>query len=559
MKSRLSKVGLLLAGMAVIFVGFFQNCSEFELNHIDSAVKVGEDISSNAPSPSEDGRLLRAEANAIVSYVAEPPPVQDWDKPKVGVYYFGNFSQNSYPTNNLATIPWWKGVKEFFAKTGSAYQYWKRRTPSMETSHLQPLIGYYNQTDPRVLEKHIEQAYLGGVDYFNFYWYWSASKKRPNHVDGLVSYFSASNNSKMKFMVSVYSHPWDQDLFISANDGSLVIVELFKLFSHPNYLRIGNRPVLTIGDGRGIKAGYVSDMQDIIAAIKQHAVSLRLPIPIVLAGVASVKETATSNWSHIVNRDGYQCLVPDIGGNLKGQSYDDMVNRTTGHLSHVNSFAPLSPCIASGFDERPRQDVMNPDPESIRYFNGQTADKFAQAMKNVRAWQKTKSDPVHGLMNLYAWNEWHEGGIIEPNFSQKYLYLEKVQLAYRTIPLRRYNLGVHRVTTVKLSGATLEGGWLIFNENRQGQNRRALFECRSGSSHYFVSLDAMCEGTTLVGLLGYIGTTAQSYPGGNSNLLPIYRCNNGSSHFVSSDPKCESAKTEGLLGYAFFGSVADLQ
>lgn len=558
------RLSIILAGAMAVFVIVFQNCSEFELNKVESALVTGANGDQNNAGAKESTSIaddrVGLTANSLSGQsAAEPAPVQDWDKQQVGVYYFANFSPNSYPTENPAAIPWWKGVKEFFSKTGTAYSYWMNRTPWMQTSHLQPLIGYYNQTDPKVLEKHIDQAYLGGVDYFNFYWYWSASKGRPHHVDGLTSYFSATNISKMKFMVSIYSHPWDEDLFISAGDAPLVVLEMFKLFAHPSYLRIGNRPVLTIGDGRGIKNGFVSDMQDMISILKQHAVSRGLPQPIILVGVASVKETTTSNWSHIANRDGYQCLVPDVGGNLKGQSYDDMVNRTTGFLNNVNTYAPLSPCVASNFDERPRQDVMNPDPESIRYFAGQTADKFAQAMKNVRAWQKTKSNPIHSLMNLYAWNEWHEGGIIEPNFSQKFLYLEKIQLAYKTIPLRRYNTGTHRVTTLKLSGGVLEGGWLIFNESRTGQNRRSLYECRSGANKYFVSLDKNCEGNTTIGLLGYIGATAQSYPGGNGNLLPLFRCNNGNSHFVSSDSKCEGARTEGLLGYAFFGSAADLQ
>ena len=80
---------------------------------------------------------------------------------------------------------------------------------------------------------------------------------------------------------------------------------------------------------------------------------------------------------------------------------------------------PVSPCMMQNFDERPRQDVQIKERAAVRYFVGKTDALFRQNLQAAKqfsdhAFAKDGS-PASRIIYLYAWNEWHEGGILEPN------------------------------------------------------------------------------------------------------------------------------------------------
>ncbi|GAA4983670.1 hypothetical protein HD597_000223 [Nonomuraea thailandensis] len=82
-------------------------------------------------------------------------------------------------------------------------------------------------------------------------------------------------------------------------------------------------------------------------------------------------------------------------------------------------------CAASGFDERPRFPHLIPDRTKIRYYEDQTPELFAQGLSHIRAdiADSGHISAVDNFVSIYAWNEWHEGGIIEPNAKDGCLYL----------------------------------------------------------------------------------------------------------------------------------------
>lgn len=80
---------------------------------------------------------------------------------------------------------------------------------------------------------------------------------------------------------------------------------------------------------------------------------------------------------------------------------------------------------------------------------------------------------------------------------------------------------------------------------------RPLYECTPGFGHNFLSTQVGCEGTTPLGLVGYVFTTQQ--PG----TIAMHRCRAdqaGNDHWVSASANCEGAQAnEGVLGYAWRG------
>jgi hypothetical protein len=263
------------------------------------------------------------------------------------------------------------------------------------------------------------------------------------------------------------------------------------------------------------------------------------------------------SWQNIAGSDGFQCLTPGTQNVVGGDDYDGFVSRINGFYSMLSAYGkPIAPCAAANIDEPPREQFGNPDPSLWRYYANFTPYKFYQGLQNVALWQQAHHNSVSNVLSIYAWNEWQEGGIIEPNVRDGRLFLDLIQRAFRTINLNRYTgTAGHRVTTQALGSPwQLEAVWKIFNEQDTTNSRVALYECQR-SAGYFVSRDPSCEGSTSLGLLGYLAAGQYDLQG----LVPIYRClYNGTDRFVSDASDCQKSQaptlnlqTEMLLGYAF--------
>jgi hypothetical protein len=79
---------------------------------------------------------------------------------------------------------------------------------------------------------------------------------------------------------------------------------------------------------------------------------------------------------------------------------------------------------------------------------------------------------------------------------------------------------------------------------------RMLYRCFFAED-YFVSLDANCDGASVVGGEGYIYQQPSDPDFPSMKFKPLYRCvtTGGWDHFASFYSNCEGTITEGLLGY----------
>ncbi len=122
------------------------------------------------------------------------------------------------------------------------------------------------------------------------------------------------------------------------------------------------------------------------------------------------------------------------------------------------------------------------------------------------------------------------------------------QLSSQLLLNRFYSptLNEHRVSNAAtLAGYNFESsyGYLYKDAISGGQ---LLFSCLVGSTDEMVSTDPNCEGTAVLGRLGYVYSPSSPQPAGTS---PLYRCRFGGEHFVSVTPNCEGQIVESLLGY----------
>jgi len=118
------------------------------------------------------------------------------------------------------------------------------------------------------------------------------------------------------------------------------------------------------------------------------------------------------------------------------------------------------------------------------------------------------------------------------------------------IALNRYfNNTVHEVTTGWIDpggGFSLQSTLGHLYQSPQQGATLPIYNCKDGSTDYFVSRDSNCEGYRILGMNGY----GYPQPVAGLKLVPLYRCNSGHDHFVSTDPNCEGQSTQEFLGYA---------
>lgn len=86
-------------------------------------------------------------------------------------------------------------------------------------------------------------------------------------------------------------------------------------------------------------------------------------------------------------------------------------------------------CAMSDFDERPRYPIQITDPERVRWYADQTPQLFARSVGIVAddIAVSTRPPVVDNFVQIDAWNEWHEGGITEPNVKDGCTYLDIIQ------------------------------------------------------------------------------------------------------------------------------------
>jgi len=384
---------------------------------INAAKETSDDIQKQALVPVY---LYKIESRniSLLTSGAESPYI-------VGAFYFGSFSPSA--TSIIGGTErvhkrqgdWWGGVDDFYGKEPGIPI--DTRGWSGEWSFLKPVIGYYDQSKAETLEKHIKQAHDAGLSFFSFYWYWSNKKKGELYPEALASFFAARNNQLLKFNLSFYAHPWDPDMAIAPSQVDQVVKMIVKYFKATNYLKLADgRPVFVIGDNRNLlgKSGELcKDEGCALEATGRFLTALSEETKRQIGTSPYVEiQAGASYWGKITQVQGITCLTPPF---VIGSGTDFPEFKADIFRQLVETEKLVSPCMLENFDERPRQDVLIGDRNAVFYLKGRTEQKFRKDLEVAK--HLVDENIMNGkgdagrIVYLYAWNEWHEGGILEPN------------------------------------------------------------------------------------------------------------------------------------------------
>lgn len=346
---------------------------------------------------------------------------------RAGAVYFGMFHAGGHQriidrTKEIygRANDWWGGVRDFHDGTHYATDNW----PAGDFTDLKPAIGYYDDSQPATLEKHITQATSAGLSFFNFYWYWDSKAQTGKVTDAaLTAFLAARNKDSIDFTIGLCAHPFDGLSIPTAQYGKVADTITTKFLAQPNTLRTNDgRKILNICDARGLGDGSTAQIKSFVDTVHQTArakLGEDVYVMINQSGFDPKQVPA-------VAADAAYCTTDGPG--VESRSY-------AGYLTNQRAFYNQAPgaygrCVLSDFDERPRYPIENADLPTIRWMPDQSVDKFRQAIRAARDDMATSTRPstVDNLLYVYAWNEWHEGGIIEPSEHSGCNYLDALHV-----------------------------------------------------------------------------------------------------------------------------------
>ncbi len=374
-------------------------------------------------------QIAATAALALLLAATSGSPASAQEQPvRVGALYFGSFNAERQDIiDQTAKVygrggDWWGGVRDF-SGLDPAVPVNRWLWPNDDFSHLKPAIGYYDDSKVSTVEAHIAQAASAGLSYFSFYWYWNGLEHREYLSSALRAFLQARNSADLDFTVGVCAHAYGSGrLTIPRADFPQVTQILANYLTVPNALKTADgRPIVELCDTRGIGSGSAADVRAFVDALRA-AVKAKTGSPNAQIMVLSHMDLGIDRPAAGV--DGVFC-----GARVESvdMSYARYANEHGAYLDSLPGSAIR--CLMSDFDERPRYPGSIPDPAQVRYFTDQTPELFSRSIAAVRDDLATSTRPpaVDDLVQVYAWNEWHEGGIIEPNARDGCLYLNLIQ------------------------------------------------------------------------------------------------------------------------------------
>lgn len=345
--------------------------------------------------------------------------------PQPIAYYFPNWHRHAGQNGEL--FGEWMNVR--------------RALPRFE-GHQQPkrpVWGIEDEADPKVMAKKIGTAADYGLGAFVFCWYYH---EEGPYLDSALNngYLQADNRSRLPFALMWANH----DVGGRAGAVSRLVFDRIadllveRYFKEPTYWRIKGRCYFSIYE----PMTFIRGMGGVLPA-REALDSLR-----------DKARRAGCGEIHINLIDWQLAQQPDAGQPVRDLGADSVTSYVWLHtvpLAHfpasdyaamrTDYFAfwdrhwaaastPHFPNVIMGWDPTPR---LRPDqPHTGKSYpdtavlTGNTPQEFRQALLAARE-RAMKLPAGQRYVTIYAWNEWTEGGYLEPEESTGLQYLEAIR------------------------------------------------------------------------------------------------------------------------------------
>lgn len=253
-------------------------------------------------------------------------------------------------------------------------------------------------TSEDIIKREIDYAYNYGIDYFAFCWY------PPNSgLDLARNIFLKFKQTKVKWCPILGTNPFNK------TDADWLIKE----FKNDNYLKIDNRPVIYLFDVNASLLETVNYLRANSPYYKPYFIGL----------VWNQKQAI--EVSKQFNLDALSQYSTPGQNNLDYASLSKQEREKWQEYLTINKVIPW---VTTGWDKRPRfenpvswENCQNFDQEYVKFPT--MAELKAQVASAISFADEFASD----LILIYAWNEFDEGGFIEPTLKNGTINLEKLE------------------------------------------------------------------------------------------------------------------------------------
>jgi len=288
-----------------------------------------------------------------------------------------------------------------------------------------PLLGYYQEGHPAVMDWQIKWAVEHGISFFVFDWYWDRGQRQLEHAlhDG---YLPGRFRRFLKFCLLWANHNAPGS---SSEPDLLAVLDywLQHYLREPEYLRVDGKPVVIIFSPARLREDMGSSA--VRAAFERMRLRARgaglAGLFIVGAAVPGRDGLAALKAEGYDAGTGYNYpragMAPEDGlrapYDTAVDGYEQMWRRIAaeGVLDYV-------PVAEPGWDSRP----WDGDRALVR--TGRHPAKFREMLRRARAF--VDQFPLAGdkkLVLVEAWNEYGEGAAVEPHREWGFRYLDAIR------------------------------------------------------------------------------------------------------------------------------------
>ncbi len=368
--------------------------------------------------------------------------------PTVLAYYFPNWHVD--PRNEQWHGPGW-----------TEWEVMKYARPRFE-GHRQPRVplwGYEDESDPAVMAKKIDAAVTHGIDGFIWDWYWfNDGGYRLRALD--EGFLGAPNCDRAKFGIMwcnhdpVWVHPqgvhtgWQPlmsgDLTVQGfYEGTQHCIEHY--FPRPNYLRTAAGKIWFCIYSMGKFVGNMGGVQGARIVLEDFRARVRaaglgeLDLCSVAESIPGFSGGDTAKANAMIAGLGIDSLISHACVNIKEDEslpfphrpYSAMMDATRRMFTDFTARSPVpySLNVREGHDHSartiPSESFGNYGGNFQRIVNDNTPALVEQILREAKTFHQEKG--TGEFITIYSWNEWTEGGYLEPDTEYGYGWLDAVK------------------------------------------------------------------------------------------------------------------------------------
>ncbi len=306
-------------------------------------------------------------------------------------------------------------------------------------------LGNYSSSDSTILDWHIKMAVENGVNTLIF-----ESGRPPQDSHQMRNFEQGFLQSTYIDQISFFmhfnmSHAYNRKIDMSIDEAVDEMVPYYtaNLFNHPSYLHIDGKPVLMLYHAHSIfDVAGMEGLEKTVLRIRDKAKSNGYPEIYLIADFNSYGRDDATDAEIISLFDGiswYALINAGTGWERIGNTVyidTDFSVMIEGYIEQFEYMNEL--CHELGVDFHPS--VLPGSDNSIMFEIGKddvlwrhrnsTPEKFAGLLRESKRFM----EKANQMLIIYAWNEHHEGGVLEPSHELGFGNLEQIREVFGVRP-----------------------------------------------------------------------------------------------------------------------------